>query len=166
MARRDGGPDQRLMIAIASRQTTSSIDSAPCQRTAGVGQTFSNVSDASSSTSAAKSASHFIWTLEFFTRDKKIRRLIFAKILLIFWSPVPNRVSLRRGTLHAPEPQRIDEKGIGQRGEGERGDRRAERRRNLRQERERQPHDLDDTDRLTTHAGKQRLLQPRPPPSG
>src|SRR5256885_2112640 len=84
MARRDGGPDQRLMIAIASRQTTSSIDSAPCQRTAGVGQTFSNVSDASSSTSAAKSASHFIWTLEFFTRDKKIRRLIFEKILLIF----------------------------------------------------------------------------------
>src|SRR5262245_24897567 len=58
IAARGCGPDQRLTIARPSTQTASSTESAPRQCTAGVGQTFSNVSDASSSTSAATSTIH------------------------------------------------------------------------------------------------------------
>src|SRR5258706_13158043 len=45
---------------MASTQAASSIDSAPCHCTAGVGQMFSKVTDASSSTSAAKGEIHRI----------------------------------------------------------------------------------------------------------
>src|SRR5580765_5592919 len=61
---RDGWRDQRLTIARPSTQTASSTESAPRQCTAGVGQTFSNVSEASSTTSAATSTIHRLRVIE------------------------------------------------------------------------------------------------------
>ena len=58
IARRDSGFPNAARAAIARMQAPSSIDSSPRHRIAGVGHTFVNVSDTSSATIAAVSATY------------------------------------------------------------------------------------------------------------